>query len=63
MVFYDDSFAAQFKKQDEKVKEMMAHAKSALGHASLNVKIQLETMTIHHAKGRKWNEDNVEQYL
>jgi len=63
VVFYDDSFAAQFKQQDKKVNEMMAIAKSALGHMSLNVKIQLETMTIHHAKGRKWNEDNVEQYL
>ena len=65
MVFYDDSFANQFKGDaaTKEVKKLVAQAKTAYSHKSLSIKIQLDTMAIHHAKGRKWDGENVDAYL
>jgi len=65
VVFYDDSFANQFKGDaaTKEVKKLVAQAKTAYSHKSLSVKIQLDTMAIHHSKGRKWDGENADGYL
>jgi len=65
VIFYDDSFANQFKgsASTEQVKELLKRAQVALGHKSLSIKIQLDTMKIHHSKGREWDGENLDKYL
>ena len=64
MVLYDDTFATQFKnKAVAEIKKMMSQANGLFKHKGLDVKIQLDTMAIQHAKGKSWNGEFGAQYL
>ena len=65
MILYDDTFAAQFKGDAAKaeITKMVNIANGIFKKDSLKIKIQLDVMTIEHAKGSKWDGDTGAQYL
>ena len=64
VVFYDDAFAKEFgKKAKGEVRKMIKFANKEFKHKSLTPKIQLDTLTIEHAKGQSWTGDNPVPYL
>ena len=55
MVMYDDAFAKEFgAKAKGEVEKMIKFANAEFGHSSLTPKIQLDTISIEHAKGQSW---------
>ena len=61
---YDDTFAKEFGANAKtEVEKMIKFANSEFKHKSLTPKIQLDTLSIEHAKGQSWAGDNATPYL